>query len=303
MLDISFKKNPELYRDFRVCLEYLRTVREEDHSYPAEPVNFHIYSEFKTDKEILSLKSFFATQNLDHTRVIVWSDYDIRNEPRVQPFKDLVDFRVWNAWEESIGTPLEGWKVMLRAADQKHYLQSDLLRLLALYKYGGIWIDMDIVLLRDFKLILDQEFLYMWGPETDFNLEGACASVLSLDKKSPLATQMLEEAKRMPIVPNSTCWGKDMFARLHRRWPFPILPATFFNIEWCMSATFPGLGERVVQGWFQNRSNNHKLLFPETFAWHWHNSSKKNLTIEEGSKFDLLTKLTDERLRERGFVV
>ena len=39
----------------------------------------------------------------------------------------------------------------LKAMDGKHYLQSDLLRILVLYKYGGVWVDMDIIFLRDFK--------------------------------------------------------------------------------------------------------------------------------------------------------
>jgi hypothetical protein len=47
-------------------------------------------------------------------------------------------------------------------------------------------------------------------------------------------------------------------------------------------------------------ADNKKFLFTETFAWHWHNSGKKNLIVEDGSKFDLLTKLTEERLKKIG---
>ena len=54
------------------------------------------------------------------------------------------------------------------------------MRLLVLHKYGGVWVDMDVVFLRDFKPLLDQEWMYMWGSETDFIKEGACATVLSL---------------------------------------------------------------------------------------------------------------------------
>lgn len=299
-INISLETHRPLYEDFYACLDFLRGVKDEDFSYPNGIVPFHIYSEFKTDKEIVSLMSYFATQNLEKTKVIVWSDYDITNEPRVQRFKHLVDFRVWNAEKEAVGSPIEGDTRMFRAADQKHYLQSDLLRLLALWKYGGVWIDMDIILLRDFKPLLDQEWMYMWGSETDFKAQGACASVLSLQPKSYLATELLIEAQKMPIVPNSTCWGKDMFAQLYRRLPFQVMPATFFNIEWCMNKRIPGAGDAVESGWFKNLSSNHKHLFPETFAWHWHNSSKKDLVVEPGSKFDLLTKLTEQKLVDRG---
>lgn len=244
--------------------------------------------------------SFFATQNLDKTNVIVWSDYDITNEPRIQRFKHLVDFRVWDVKSEAIGTPIENEIRMFKAADEKHYLQSDLLRLLALYKYGGVWIDMDIILLRDFKPILEQEYMYMWGSETDFANQGACASVLSLKKESEFGLRLLEESKKMPIIPNSTCWGKDMFAQLYKNYEYTVLPSSFFNIEWCINKHTPGLADYIEEGWFKSRTDNKKYMFLESFAWHWHNSSKKNLAIESGSKFDLLRAVTEERLKQRG---
>ena len=300
MIDISLEKNPSLYHNYIESVKFLETINDANFSYPKEKVNFHIYSEFRTDKEILSLASFFATQNLEKTNVIVWSDYDIQKESRVQRFKNLVDFRVWNAESESVGTPLENQKRMFLAADEKHYLQSDLLRLLALYKYGGIWIDMDIVLLRDFKPLLDQEYMYMCGSETNFAVDGACATVLSLKQKSILATNLLEEAKRMHIIPNSTCWGKDMFAQLYRGYQYPILPSAFFNIEWCINKTTKGLGDHIENSWFTTPLQNKSHLFLQSFAWHWHNSSKKNLDVVLGSKFDLLSKLTDQKLIEKG---
>jgi hypothetical protein len=300
MINISFEKNPNLYTNYLDCLNFLAQIKNKDFEYPSEKINFHIYSEFRTDKEIVSLMSFFATQNLEKTKVIVWSDYDIRNEPRIQRFKDLVDFRVWDAKSEAVGTPIEKELRMFKAADEKHYLQSDLLRLLALYKYGGVWIDMDIVLLRDFKPLLDQEYMYMWGSETDFKNQGACATVLSLKKESEFSIKLLEEATKMPIIPNSTCWGKDMFAQLYRHYNFNIMPASFFNIEWCINKHTPGLGDHIEAGWFKSRSDNKKFMFLDSFAWHWHNSSKKNLVIEPDSKFKLLTELTESRLKERG---
>ena len=56
--------------------------------------------------------------------------------------------------EEAKGTIIEDEVQKLTSEDGKHYLQSDLLRLLALHKYGGVWVDMDIIFLRDFKPIL-----------------------------------------------------------------------------------------------------------------------------------------------------
>lgn len=300
MLNISFENNKNLYLNYLDCLEFLRGIKDDDFIYPSERINFHIYSEFKTDKEILSLMSYFATQNLEKTNVIVWSDYDISDEPRIQRFKHLVDFRIWDAKTEAINTPIEEMTHMFKAADEKHYLQSDLLRLLALYKYGGVWIDMDVILLRDFKPILDQEYMYTWGSDTNYVKDGACASVLSLKKESEFSKKLLEEASKMTIIPNSTCWGKDMFANLYKNYKYTIFPTSFFNIEWCINKHTKGLGDYIEDGWFKNRHDNEDFLFLESFAWHWHNSSKKKFIVETNSKFDLLTKITNKRLKERG---
>jgi hypothetical protein len=300
MINISLEDNPLLYKNYLECLSFLKTIDDKKFSFPNEKTNFHIYSEFKNDKELLSLMSYFATQNLEKTNLIVWSDYDISNEPRIQRFKHLADFRVWDAKSEAKGTLLEKENKVFEAADEKHYLQSDLLRILALFKYGGVWIDMDIVLLRDFKSILDQEYMYMWGSETDFLNQGACASVLSLKEKSEFSTKLLEMVPTMRIQPNSTCWGKDMFAKLYKEYKFTIFPSTFFNIEWCINKTVPGHGDYIEDGWFKTRQDNQNFLFLETFAWHWHNSSKKHLSVQPNSKFDLLTSLTEDKLKDRG---
>jgi hypothetical protein len=303
MIDLSYEKNPELYFDFRKGLDYLKNIDDSKYQYPDKIVNFHVYSEIRNEKELECVKSYFATQNLKKTRLILWSDYDITDNELLEPFKDKIDFRVWNPIEEAKGTPLENQKEKLEAADQKHYLQSDLLRLLALYKYGGVWIDMDIILLRDFKAILDQEYMYQWGGETNFEIDGACATVLSLDKESEFSKRLLDTLIEMPVIGNTVIWGKDLFAKLYKSWPeFTIFPSTFFNTEWLISKVDADLSRNVENGWFDKNEYSDNL-FLDAFAWHWHNSSYKHRKIEEGSKFYLLIKRNNELLAERGFLV
>ena len=299
MININFKQNSEYYKDYEACNELLKNLNLEDYDYPDEKVIFHVYSEIKTSKELMAVKSYLATQDLNKTSMIVWSDYDISDNPHIQPYKDLVDFRVYNASEEAVGTPLEG-NIKLKMKDPKYYLQSDLARILLLYKYGGIWIDMDIILLRDFKPILDQEYMYMWGSETNFAVDGACATVLSGKKESEFMLQLVEQLLVTPARPGTVCWGKDMFAALYRNYEFNVMPAAFFNIEWCINKKHPGLGDEIERQWFFNKLENKDHMFLDSFGWHWHNSSKKELQIVEGSKFDLLQKRIDELLKDRG---
>ena len=304
MIDISYGQNPDLYFDYRVGLNLLRSVKEDDYSYPAEVVNFHVYTEVKTEKELECIKSFLATQNLNHTNLIIWSDYSVEDNELIQPYKDYIDLKVYNAREEAVGTPMEHEHAMLDASDGKYYLKSDLFRLMMLHKYGGVWADMDIVFLRDFKPILDQEYMYQWGGDTDFSNLGACATVLAMKEESEFSFKMLEVVKTMPALGDTTIWGRDTFAKLWREWPnFTIFPSTFFNTEWLMSKVDRQLSEDVENDWFYNKNDTAKdNLFLEAFSWHWHNSSKKTFPIEEGSKFDLLRKRTNALLKERGII-
>lgn len=296
MIDISIEKNPELYFDYRLGIEFLKKLEYEKFQYPENIVNFHVYSEIKTDKELECIKSYFATQNLEKTKLILWSDYDISEQENLKNFKDYIDFRIYNPVEEAKNTPLENRIDKILAKDKKYYLQSDLLRLLVLYKYGGIWIDMDIILLRDFKPILDQEYLYQWGGDTNFQVDGCCASVISLKKESPLAKEFLNQIIDSPILGETTIWGKDLFAKVYRKNKFTIFPSTFFNVEWLISKVDVKLSYDILEYWFENECSD-SLIFEDCFAWHWHNSSNKDKKILENSKFDKLRKTNDKKLQ------
>ena len=299
MININFEAHSILYKDYEVCINFLKNIKESDYVHPPEKIKFHVYTEVKTPKELMVIKSYLATQNLDKTEMVVWSDYDISENILIQPYKDLINFKVYNAEEEAVGTPLEN-NPKLKMKDPKYYLQSDLARILLLYKYGGVWVDMDMVFLRDFKPILNQEYMYMWGSETNFAIEGACATVLSGKSKSEFMSELLNQLIITPANPGTVCWGKDMFAALYGRYKFNIMPAAFFNIEWCINKKYPGLGDEIERQWFLNPLNNKDYLFLDSFGWHWHNSSKKDFKIAPGSKFDLLESRTNDLLKEKG---
>ena len=302
MIDINFEKNPELYTDTAVCLKFLKEIKDSDYQYPKQKIKFHIYTEIKTEKELMSIKSYLATQSLEHTELVVWSDYDISDNPMIQPYKKYITLNVYDPQKEAIGTPLARNK-RLKNKDGLYYLQSDLARILLLYKYGGIWYDMDVILLRDFKPILDQEYMYMWGGETDFINQGACATVISGHAGSEFMTKLIKKLKKTKAKPNSLCWGKKMFAEIYRKYKFNIMPSAFFNTEWGMSVNEQGVnGTEIETRWFFNPLVNEEHLFLDAFGWHWHNSSKKTFRILPGSKFELIQKIIDEKLRNRGIV-
>jgi hypothetical protein len=302
MIELSIERDPEAYVDYKRCLSLLSAIKDEDYEYPPYLVYFHVYSEIKDDRELLSVESYFATQSLARTKLVLWSDYDIRGNELLRPYAHLIDFRVFEPLKLAKGTPLHRNRRVLSAKDTKHYMQSGLLRFLAPYVMGGVWLDMDMVLLRDLKPILDQEFAYQWGSETDFSGFGPCAAFMNIKKGSEHAAICLEELERAPIEPNSVSRDHQMLKKVYARRPFTVFPSGFFNTEWLVNKRYAPLGILMDQGWFKKNEYSGNL-FLEAFAWHWHNGGGSRVSgYEEGSKFDLISKYIHKKLKERSFL-
>lgn len=310
MINITLDKNLDLFQDYKKCLEFLSNINYDNYEYPEDITNFHIYSEIKTDKELLCIESYLATQNLEKTKLILWSDYDISDNPLIQPYKHLIDMRVYDVREEAKGTLLENNEKWINASDSKHYMKSGILRFLVTHKYGGIWADMDMVFINDFKPILDQEWAYMWGSELDFYGFGPCAAMMNIKKKSIHSNICMEEILKAPLMPDTTSLDHMLLATVYSRKQFTVFPSVFFNTEWQMNVNYVngvknydpnGPGTKNESGWF-TKNEYSTNLFEQVFAWHWHNSSYKNKNIEPGSKFDLLMKRTKRILKEKGIL-
>jgi hypothetical protein len=296
MINISYKSNPELYEDHKKCLAILSGINPESYSWPTDIVLFHQYSEVTNRKQLLAIESYFATQDQEHTKLVLWSDWNVRDNPLLAPYRERIDFRVFNPIELAKGTPLEGKNDVLLADDTKHYMKSGLLRFLALYKFGGIWFDIDMVLLRDLKPILDQEFAYVWERKfKDFTSFGPCAAFMGMKKKSEHATICIEELAKAPIIPNSVSRDCDMLKSVYRRRPFTVFPSAFFNTEWQISDK---AGDKLRDGWFTKTADS-TSLFLDAFAWHWHGTggTKSSYSVPEGCKFDLIRRHTKSKLK------
>jgi hypothetical protein len=310
MITVNLESTPEIYDDYKLGLNLLKQATEEHYEYPEDVTLFHVYTEVRTPKELLAIKSYLATQNLSKTKLIVWSDYDISDQENIQPYKDFVDFRVYNAKELAQGTPLEGVESHLNTGgDRNHWMSSGVMRFLVLYKFGGIYYDMDMVLLRDFKPILSQDFAYQWGGSTDFAKErrweddcfGPCAALLGAVKGSQFIEDCMERLVATPPT-GGTCYDEDMLSYVYAKRPFTVFPSSFFNTEWLISKTDKPLSQALDSQWFDSPLQDFNHLFLEAFSWHWHNSSNRNKTVVKGSKFDMLETLMTARLRERNII-
>jgi hypothetical protein len=294
MIDIDEEKNPLAYYDLDEGVKYCLSIPDKELD---KPVNFHAFwiGDFGR-KPALPIKSFFATQNTKHATFNLWTREDLSDNEYLKPFRDQIVFREWNPVEEAKGTTIENLPY-LNATDNRCWVDGDLFRLLVLHKYGGVYIDMDVVLLRDFGPLLDQEFMYKWGTERNM-INGA---LMHLNKNSLLSKQLLYELSRRSPRPNSTCWGNDVYVTVrssNKNWT--VFPAAFFDSEW---QTNPeqfndrGLYNGLLQPFLKCKHSN--FLYNGAFSWHWHGHWKD--TIEEGSKWQILEAQIEKLLEVKGY--
>ena len=137
---------------------------------PAEARNqYHIY--WRADlvpfgeRQELMLKSFFATQNLPRSRLVLWSNSDLSQNPIVhkylQRYPQSFSLGVVDISTLAKGTAMEASK-LLRLNDKKAWVDGDLVRLLVIWNHGGMWIDMDMLVTRDLEPLLEHEFVTQW---------------------------------------------------------------------------------------------------------------------------------------------
>jgi len=297
---INIETHPNLYsfKDIDTVfasLEFAKNLPKKE--YP-EQICFHFYWRVPKEfgrKQTLPIKSTITTQDLSKTKIILWSNVDLKENPYIQSLLPFIELRIWDLNEEVKNTPLENSNTIKGVVDDPLcYLGGDLFRLLCLYKYGGVYIDMDVVVLRDFSPILPYEFMYQWGSsgsvtngnEPILKQNGA---VMRMNKESELAHNLLQQLKTTPATPNTTCWGSDLYHKVwlkNKNWF--TFPCAWFNTEWGMS--------RTIQPFRKNfEGNESSQLFDGAFTWHWHN--KWDEPIEEGSKFEILETMVEEKFK------
>ena len=158
------------------CYAFAGTVvlpeRDTQHDAPMPPENRHQYHTYwRTDlaplgeRQEFMLRSFFATQNRPRSRLVLWSNGDLSENPIVQKYlqryPESFSLGVADIPTLAKGTAMEASK-LLQLNDKKAWVDGDLVRLLVIWHYGGMWIDMDMLLTRDLEPLLEHEFVTQW---------------------------------------------------------------------------------------------------------------------------------------------
>jgi hypothetical protein len=137
---------------------------------PVDQLTYHSY--WRTDlasfgpRQEWFLKSFFATQNVEGgARLILWSNGDLSSNRVISDWMRRYP-RSFEVRAASIPTLAKGTALnaspLLKMTDKRAWVDGDLVRLLVLWAYGGIWVDMDSLLTRDLGPLLEHEFVTQW---------------------------------------------------------------------------------------------------------------------------------------------
>jgi len=242
-------------------------------------------------KQAAMLKSVLVhhVNHLDHLEINLWSNVDLSKDPLLESIAPWIRFRLWDYEVEKEGSLLEYCSIITKKTldDSMYYLESDLFRLLVLHKYGGFYLDMDVLVLRSMAPLNDMEFAYQWGTSGTNPSEPilkANNAVIRLHKGSPLSAELIELLLRNVPIKDTTCWGSDLYSKLNNN-SMVCLPGVWFDSEWC------------VEGARLNPFDpcDSIQLYEGAFTWHWHN--QWDAEIHERSKFQYIEQVHEDVIR------
>ncbi|KAG6817108.1 hypothetical protein H0H87_012629 [Tephrocybe sp. NHM501043] len=192
--------------------------------HPDQRTQFHTY--WRTDlvpfgpRQEWMIKSFFATQDVGASKLVLWSNGDLSGNEilrgYVKKYPDAFALRVVDMEKLASSTVLDGSE-LLKLRDKKAWLDGDLLRLLLLWNYGGVWVDMDSLLTRDLTPLLEHEFVTQWDCY-DKPYQSLNGALMRFRRHSPYLCEAFHIiATSPPPRSHSTDWGSLLYLKLWRR--------------------------------------------------------------------------------------
>ena len=259
-----------------------------DYTLPNNEITyFHVYWYGKINRhQLCCIYSYLYSQNLSSTELWVWLDintYEL-SESHI-PKHPNIKVKKYDPYKEVINTPFLGYKYLDQTKSLK--FRSDIARILVLYNYGGLYFDLDMLLLKDLTPLLDLEFCYSWS-----NLKKGNNGMLRLKKQSKICLDIIEKYKNS--VSPFNLHNQSFFLGYNHKYIFTndldltCLPCVLFDPVWILTDTNETSKYSKLNNFddfFKTTTENIDNFFDnEIFAYHWH--SRNNMKIETNSYFE-----------------
>lgn len=260
-----------------------------------------ISSKLFGNRELLAVESVFKSHP-NACLVIVSNSLDSNKGLQIlKPFSDS-GFRVMAIAPDFDylfhNTPAEAWFFGLQKGNVRPGAVSigqnlsNLLRLALLYKFGGIYLDTDVIVLRSFS-----ELKNVIGAQTidlqTGNWSRLNNAVLVFDKNHPLLLKFIQE---FALTFDGNKWGHNgpyLVSRVVSRvgekpnldFNFTVVtPSSFYPVNWSrIRSIFRGPKDEVHSKWLLTKL---KHIRSQSFALHLWNSQSRRLKVQKGSIID-----------------
>ncbi len=255
-----------------------------------EPVIYHAYWHGAVGRlQVASLKSVLATQLSYPIEVWLWLDeetLDQNGEDNIwlNGIRDKIKIKLFNT---DMIKNTEHYKNVIEIYENPINLAAcgDNLRLWALYTYGGVYFDLDVLFLKDIStLIKKEEFVYAWEKQPFAN-----SAVLYLKKESETNEYIAEKVEKKKCTQPWCIFGyRDKKLSSMR-----LYVASLFDPLWNDYAKEYPI--HSLDDFFLKPLGDDidiENCFPFSYAYHWHNRWKTE--IDEKSLFARLERSQSE---------
>ena len=242
-------------------------------------------------KQAFSIKSLLATQKSffqsnPSAIVMVWTEDNLNEtatNPWLQQMASLsVQIHHYDPVAEAVGTPLEGNSIVANGYRRTAY-RADWARLIELYKYGGLYFDLDTLFLKDITPLITKygEFGYPW-----ITRRGKINNAfLHFKKQSAAITDILIRAGQERKA--TGLHGFTGFLIEHKPKDMNLVPYKLIDFCWkdktlCPHFDFSWFFKPLEKG--SKRERNALEGFNSSFVYHWHNCW--GAQIVDGSPFE-----------------
>jgi len=237
-----------------------------------DEVIFHCYWNGKiTEKQLISLYScyHFNVKNRNNRKLILWVE-NVDENIYFTEIKKYAEIRIFNMNEEIRNTFLEN-KIMWYTNNVTFY--SDVVRCVLLYKYAGMWFDLDTFFFRSFDPIFynfgNEIIVYSWERQNYPNN----AIFISLKKNDERLKKLMEF-----FISQNRSWGFQQ-SNLHYGLDIEmiVLPCCWFDAGWIENEMNFGCNDFFLKEDEYDINN----FFNGIFCFHWH--GRFDLEIKEKS--------------------